>query len=261
MNDHTPDRAALRDRIADALLTTPRTDYDSTPNHRNHRYDARCALCAYDVDALADAVLSVLPPVSRAAILREEADRIDATREQFPVAVQNGITWATAELRRHAAECPQCGTTGACNGGSCPLRRMAGEEQPATEARCTCADAGDCFAPAGHYRDCPKALWCPECDKDLSSYHTDDLVFRKDDTRPYCSGECVIAAHRSSTPPAVVAEQPAAADTDETPCATPSPDGQYQCVLPPNHQGMHADKHLADVTPNGTRTIWETPCG
>ncbi|MEZ7005001.1 hypothetical protein [Streptomyces sp. AD55] len=39
-----------------------------------------------------------------AAILVEEADRIDATRAQFPIAVQNGITWATAELRRRAAE-------------------------------------------------------------------------------------------------------------------------------------------------------------
>ncbi|MFF7329713.1 hypothetical protein [Streptomyces sp. NPDC008150] len=57
------DRAALRDRIADALLTTRRTDYadlDVKANHRQHRYDARCALCAYDVDALADAVLAVL---------------------------------------------------------------------------------------------------------------------------------------------------------------------------------------------------------
>src|SRR5690606_12119210 len=29
--------------------------------------------------------------------------------------------------RRLADECPQCGTTGACNGGPCPLRRMADE--------------------------------------------------------------------------------------------------------------------------------------
>ena len=54
---------------------------------------------------LADAVLAVLPaPTDRAATLREEADRIDATRADFPIAVQNGITWATAEMRRHAAE-------------------------------------------------------------------------------------------------------------------------------------------------------------
>ncbi len=26
-----------------------------------------------------------------------------------------------------------------------------------TETRCTCADAGDCFAPAGHYADCPRS--------------------------------------------------------------------------------------------------------
>ncbi|NED75328.1 hypothetical protein G3I51_23995 [Streptomyces sp. SID9944] len=38
--------------------------------------------------------------------------------------------------------------------------RLAGDcdclEQPA-EPRCTCADAGGCFAPAGHYADCPAA--------------------------------------------------------------------------------------------------------
>jgi hypothetical protein len=41
-------------------------------------------------------------------------------------------------------------------------RRMAdGEQQPETQAddgpRCTCADAGPAFAPAGHYADCPQA--------------------------------------------------------------------------------------------------------
>ncbi|MEU4348280.1 hypothetical protein [Streptomyces sp. NPDC023838] len=55
------DRAGLRARIAEALLTTRRTDYEGTADHRHHRYDARCALCAYDVDALADAVLATLP--------------------------------------------------------------------------------------------------------------------------------------------------------------------------------------------------------
>jgi hypothetical protein len=61
----------LRDRIADALLTTRRTDYADLgvkANHRQHRFDARCALCTYDVDALADAVLAVLPaPTDQAA--------------------------------------------------------------------------------------------------------------------------------------------------------------------------------------------------
>ncbi|MFC8986085.1 ParB N-terminal domain-containing protein [Streptomyces sp. NPDC057115] len=48
---------------------------------------------------------AVLPePADRAAVLRWAADRIDATRADFPIAVQNGITWATAEMRRHAAD-------------------------------------------------------------------------------------------------------------------------------------------------------------
>ncbi|MFJ3289953.1 hypothetical protein ACIPMW_32295 [Streptomyces sp. NPDC086669] len=32
-----------------------------------------------------------------------------------------------AELRRLAAECPQCGDTGACNGGLCPLAAESSE--------------------------------------------------------------------------------------------------------------------------------------
>ena len=40
----------------------------------------------------------------KAAVLRAAADRIDGTREPFPTAVRNGITWATAELRRVADE-------------------------------------------------------------------------------------------------------------------------------------------------------------
>ncbi|WP_432053690.1 hypothetical protein [Streptomyces sp. bgisy022] len=48
---------------------------------------------------------AVLPTLAdRAAVLRWAADRIDATRADFPIAVQNGITWATAEMRRHAAD-------------------------------------------------------------------------------------------------------------------------------------------------------------
>ena len=38
------------------------------------------------------------------------------------------------------------------------LRRKADEAQPGTETACTCADAGACFAPAGHYADCPAAV-------------------------------------------------------------------------------------------------------
>ncbi|MFF9758604.1 hypothetical protein ACF1G4_03385 [Streptomyces caelestis] len=119
MTDTTAARAALRARIAEAALHAVETALGDT------------LLPAAREEALAG-IVAVLPaPADRAAVLRAEADRIDATREDFPIAVRNGITWATAELRRHAAECPQCGTTGACNGGPCPLRRLADETQPA----------------------------------------------------------------------------------------------------------------------------------
>ncbi|MGK9463963.1 hypothetical protein ACSLFT_28615 [Streptomyces sp. G6] len=66
----------LRDRIAEALRTTRRTGYEGKADHGTHRYDARCALCAGDVDALTDALAAaVLPaPADRATILREAAD-------------------------------------------------------------------------------------------------------------------------------------------------------------------------------------------
>ncbi|MEU4051311.1 hypothetical protein AB0F09_19190 [Streptomyces olivaceus] len=60
------DPAVLRETVADALVTTRRTGYDGAADHRSHRYDARCALCAGDVDALADAVAAaVLPATTR----------------------------------------------------------------------------------------------------------------------------------------------------------------------------------------------------
>ncbi|MER7053418.1 hypothetical protein [Streptomyces sp. NPDC000351] len=96
----------------------------------------------------------------RAAVLCVEANRIDATRAQFPIAVQNGITWATAELRRHAAECPECGTTAACNDGPCPLRRRA-DETAATDTGCWCG-----HAEHRHWTDAPSMTFpngCHDC--------------------------------------------------------------------------------------------------
>jgi hypothetical protein len=138
------DQAALRERITDALLTTRRTDWEGKADHRNHRYDARCALCAYDVDALADAVLAVLPvPTDRAAVLTEAAEAA--------FALDFDVLRATTQFDSHR-QAWELGTVDAAE----KLRRMAAEAQPA-EVRCTCADAGGCFAPAGHYADCPAA--------------------------------------------------------------------------------------------------------
>jgi hypothetical protein len=52
--------------------------------------------------------------------------------------------------------CPRCKGD---NSEAWALCARCAEQQPATQAPgtspCTCADAGDCFAPAGHYADCP----------------------------------------------------------------------------------------------------------
>lgn len=95
----------LRDRIDEALYTTRRTDYEGTANHREHRYDARCALCAGDADALTAALLAVLPePADRAAILTEAADELDAYIACYRSPSIANWTDAVAFLRRLAAE-------------------------------------------------------------------------------------------------------------------------------------------------------------
>lgn len=48
------------------------------------------------------------------------------------------------------------------------------EEEEASEDACTCARSGDCFAPLGHYRDCPCAPTGPEdspCANESGCYH------------------------------------------------------------------------------------------
>jgi hypothetical protein len=75
------DQETLRERIVEALLTTRRADYADLgvrANHRVHRFDARCALCTYDVDALADAVLAVLPATDQRAGGRRRAGGVAA---------------------------------------------------------------------------------------------------------------------------------------------------------------------------------------
>ncbi|MFD5491559.1 hypothetical protein ACFWH4_01120 [Streptomyces sp. NPDC127091] len=78
------DRAALRDRIAAALRTTPSTLGAENPQlgfPSHHRpgeagYLGWCALCVRDIDALADAVLAVLPqPADRAAGVAKRVTR------------------------------------------------------------------------------------------------------------------------------------------------------------------------------------------
>lgn len=45
--------------------------------------------------------------------------------------------------------------------------------------------------------------------------------------------------------------------TAPAPCGSTSPHGGYVCVLPQGHSGLHSDKTLAEVTPNGERMVWQ----
>ncbi|MCX4405918.1 MULTISPECIES: hypothetical protein [unclassified Streptomyces] len=153
----------LRDRIAEALYTTRRTDYEGAANHREHRYDARCALCAGDVDALTAALLVVLPDpaaellqaqaeahqyrtalqgaarrtaaqpdpaANRAAILTEAADGFDRHAEQMLDGVGNKAVFVAKALMDQAAVWRE---------GAETLRRMAAEAQPTTKPEASAA--------------------------------------------------------------------------------------------------------------------------
>ncbi|MFE0472562.1 hypothetical protein ACFW2V_13205 [Streptomyces sp. NPDC058947] len=154
------------------------------------------------------------PPEVQAAILREAADRIDGTKDGLPVAVRNGVTWATAELRRSAAA----------------LAQMPNDPEPVVAYRapgldvlycvqCRPSDArfvavGSTDLPDGGIcENCDtdvlirvKPSPCPRCGEDVSTYTLDDLVYRTGDDRPYCSGECVVAMHRASEAKAELAD-------------------------------------------------------
>lgn len=167
------DRAALRDPIAAALYERERPPRDP------HWPDAFAADREV-FEAMADAVLAVLPPVSRADVLREAADIAEDVAES---------------LRKHH-EFER--STGALDVMT-ELRRMADEEQPATEThRCgTCegVDPGTCLMnpdrPRGDTR--PR---CPHCQM-------------PHDLTPDMQSACA-SIRASIADAAVVAEQPAA---------------------------------------------------
>ncbi|MGW0495072.1 hypothetical protein ACWD0Z_06415 [Streptomyces sp. NPDC003007] len=100
------DRAALRDRIAEALLDHLSRTADIRTG-RNGELAFMPEVTEAERTRIADAVLAVLPPpVSRADVLHKAADRID--REDLPQdqvdMFDNGARWATKLLRRMADE-------------------------------------------------------------------------------------------------------------------------------------------------------------
>ncbi|MFD7016070.1 hypothetical protein [Streptomyces sp. NPDC059928] len=101
-----------------------------------------------EVEQMRRALAARAAPVDRAAVLREAADECDRRATAIDALSSSDfgeearaareLAAAATEFRRMAdeaqqAECPQCGTTGACNGGPCPLNgpstRVADEAQ------------------------------------------------------------------------------------------------------------------------------------
>lgn len=103
MPDPTTD-TTLRHRVAEAMRTTRREGYEGAAKHGEHRYDARCALCAADVDALTAAVLAVLPaPVDPATVLLWAAERVTAhAADHFPTEYDQYADALADMLRRLA---------------------------------------------------------------------------------------------------------------------------------------------------------------
>jgi hypothetical protein len=94
------DRAALRDRIAAAIIES-----DGVPS-----FEFAARLHRQAAFREADAVLAVLPaPTDRATVLREAADRLEERNPDRSADFSDGVDWALDELRRMAAEAQQDG--------------------------------------------------------------------------------------------------------------------------------------------------------
>lgn len=150
-------RAVLRETVAAALVTTRRTDYEGTADHRNHRYDARCALCAGDVDALADAVAAALLP----ATTRHDTDeRIEQAEADAELHARNAETVARERESYRAAWKDE-------------QRRRAEAEVELKRLRCMVDEYGDGAGALTrklkrvrdlHRETCPSGLSCGMCE-------------------------------------------------------------------------------------------------
>ncbi|MCX5285958.1 hypothetical protein [Streptomyces sp. NBC_00198] len=79
-------------------------------------------------------------------------------------------------------------------------------EHPTSPQQARLLDCGLCYEEDGEevhpHPECTVApaartLRCPQCGEDITDYSKDDHVHRKGEERPFCSGECVVAAHRT----------------------------------------------------------------
>ncbi|MGW2594812.1 hypothetical protein ACWCXC_31730 [Streptomyces sp. NPDC001515] len=177
--DEESDVHALADAaatVARQVLGTPTTDptpeedtiglcgYCGEPREGHHHgyvsTAAALAAAPHRVAAPASAPAAPTDWVAEVAELRAEVEQWRATfgRDALPGALRR---LEAAEAHRLAlSEALGLGTGApwdAIRDRAAELRRLADEAQPTETERCTCADAGPEFAPAGHYADCPHA--------------------------------------------------------------------------------------------------------
>jgi hypothetical protein len=203
----------------------------------------------------------------RAAVLRWAADRIDATRADFPIAVQNGITWATAEMRRHAAD-EQPGArhvhitihhpdpTTAHTAALCIADLVRGEYGDSLRLTITTDAPGTGAAP--HRQADETATETPDDTQTLLFWDEANAVTATDGritipltravnlAQPAPAGHLILqlptaAALRTALVKALMDNHDTESDTD---CcgAEPPQDGTWGdcwCTLPPDHDGEH----------------------
>jgi hypothetical protein len=156
-----------------------------------------------EVMAFAERVVATSGPGPASAV-KAVIDRLRAALDPQPAVVPAG---AGEEPAAEAWDVPDArpGTT------DHTLTRQAATVDPAMCPRCK-GDNREAFALCPACAEADGRLLCPRCREDITDYDEDDHVFRTGDERPYCSGECVVAAHRAE------AEQ-----RQSTPCG-PAPD-------------------------------------
>ncbi|MFJ6729434.1 hypothetical protein ACIQPQ_31480 [Streptomyces sp. NPDC091281] len=141
----TPALAALREQMLDALdfsYCASLNDHD-TPEALLAAYDAAFEADLHGkggpkVDSKTAASRPALREEIAAALAREGGHDWGPGKSSLPSGViERYHRLADALLAGHdnpAAECPECGSTGACNGGPCPLHPVAPSGSPAAEA-------------------------------------------------------------------------------------------------------------------------------
>lgn len=120
----------------------------------------------------------------------------DDCHRRRDAASDDGLRLALARIaseRAHHEHCASLARTG--EGGIAHSSIAAGLQIAEAHLRAALDGPADTTPSAEGQPDAPR---CPRCGDSLADYADDDLVYQVGDQRPYCSGECVVRAHREA---------------------------------------------------------------